>query len=135
MTVEAPPEPEGADPPAIVLPEAISLPPQVARQLRFFWFHTPDGEKHTHLDLTGAEALKVEKMSGESWERVRPSVLAYRMAVLEVFLARTDPEHAAERIGAMTVGALDEAVAVEWDADDDLPDQFEDGSPKAVAAP
>lgn len=107
------------------------------RSLRFFWFHPegPDGPKFNHLDLTGFEVLALEQRLGIEWGDLRPVAnVGHRMAILETFLARSDQEKAAARIGAMTMAELEEAVTVEWDAQDDLPTTYEDGLPKAEDA-
>lgn len=105
------------------------------RKLRFFWFAV-GGAKFTHLDITGREALALEEQFGIPWGQMQPAgLLPHRMAYLTTFLARTDPEHARERVEAMTLAELAAAVDVEWDRPDDLPDTFEGGYPKAVAAP
>lgn len=117
---------ESEDAPAVV---------EAQRKFKRFWFHVGDA-KFTHLDLTGTEALALEKRTGVDWGELRPSVLQQRMAVLETFLARTDPEGAAAQIGAMTIGQLEDAVTMEWeDSEDDLPDHYADGLPKAAGAP
>lgn len=105
-----------------------AAPPRV-----LFWFHVA-GEKYTHLDLTGNEVLGIEKRLGIEWSDLRPvAVVAHKMAMLEAFLARSDPEGAAARVGAMTMGELDDAVEFEDGRSDDLP-EFVDGLPKAVGA-
>lgn len=101
-----------------------------------FWFVTPDGGRFSDLDLTGKEALALEKRIGCPWNEMRPlQVLEHRMVALELFIARTDPEHARQRVGAMTMRELQDAVEAEFGSrQDDLPEGFEDGIPKAVPA-
>lgn len=109
--------------------------PPTTRKLVCFWFCPPGGGRFSDLDMTGTEALALEAKIGCAWNEMRPlGVLEHRMAVLELFLARSDPEHAHDRVGAMTVAELTAAVEAEWGRADDLPDQFEDGLPKAVTA-
>ena len=96
-----------------------------------FWFTLPDGSKFTHLDMTAAEALAIEKRLGVSYWQLRPvHVVEHAVAALETFLARTDPENAAARVAAMTMRELDTAVIYEEGRDDDLPDGYTDGLPK-----
>ena len=107
------------------------------REFKCFWFHLPNGQKFTHLDLTGREALALEeRFPGVSWGELRPSILAQRMAVLETFLARTDPDGAVKTVEEMTIQQLEDAVTMEFlPAEDDLPDSYVDGLPKATGAP
>lgn len=106
-------------------------PGAAPREFKCFWFHI-GGQKFTHLDLTGKEALALERRTGVPWGELRPSVLEQRMAVLEAFLARTEPDGAADVVGGMSLQDLEAAVTMEFD---DMPDSYEDGSPKATAGP
>ena len=106
--------------------------------LRHFRFRLGDGSEFTHLDITGAEALKMEAEFGIDWGLLRPKgCLAHGMGFLRVFLARTHPggaDGAAKVVAAMTVGQIEDAIVPVYGAADDLPDQFEDGLPKVVKA-
>lgn len=90
---------------------------------------TVDDQKFTHLDMTAAEVAKVEQKLGIDWVEFRPIAnMGHRLALFEALLARSDPEHAAERAGAMTLAEIEAAVEF-VPGQDDLPDAFEDGLP------
>lgn len=91
--------------------------------------------KFTHLDLTGAEVEAIEKRFGIDWVEIRPiGVMAHRLAMLGALLARElGAEAAAAKVGAMTVGELEEAVTF-VPGQDDLPDDYVDGLPDPKAA-
>lgn len=112
-----------------------TAPPNV-RTFVCFWFLTPEGGRFSDLDLTGKEALALEKRIGCPWDAMRPlQVLEHRMAALELFIARTDPEKAAERVEAMSMRELQDAVEAEFGSrQDDLPEEYQDGIPKAETA-
>lgn len=91
-------------------------------------------QKFTQLDLTGAEVEAIEKRFGIDWVEIRPiGNMAHRLAMLTALVARSDPEGAAAKVGAMTVGELEAAVTYH-PGQDDLPDDYVDGLPDPKAA-
>ncbi len=82
-------------------------------------------------DLTLDEAVEVERDTGETWNTMNPFRSAvHARAILRVLALR---ENTNEDVGALTVAAsLDRFEYVD---EDDLPDLYEDGIPKAVDAP
>ncbi len=95
---------------------------------------TPDGAWHSTDDLTGAELEAIEKVVGTPWSILNPfkEIAAYR-AIVAAFAIRdgmTDSE-LREWFGARTAKQLGDGLDVA--TDDDLPDEFVDGVPLAVA--
>lgn len=95
---------------------------------------TVDGQEFRTDDLTLDEAVAVEKATGTSWLYLNPLRSGEQCrAMMVAFLSRSRPPAAAEAF----VGALGirEAIASVTKVDEDLPDEYEDGLPKAAAAP
>lgn len=104
-------------------------------RFRYFEFHV-DGETFTHLDLTGAEVRRLEHRFGVDFGDLRPmGNITHRLAILEAFLARTKGDDAGAQVEAMSLRDLDKAVKAVWGKEDDLPDSYVDGLPKAEDAP
>lgn len=85
-------------------------------------------------DLTLDEAIGIQEITGRSWMLINPFQSAEDCkAIMVAFLAREmDRQTAEAKVGAMSLReALDSVNVVK----DDLPDQYVDGIPKAVAGP
>lgn len=90
----------------------------------------PGGEKFNTDDLTIGEAEAIEAATDESWLYINPFRSAkHCRAILVAFLSRTvSPAEAEAAVKGVSVkAALDGVERV----DDDLPEVFEDGLPKA----
>jgi hypothetical protein len=89
-----------------------------------------DGEFSTD-NLTLEEAEAIEKALEITWSEMNPSRSAAQCRVVSaVFLARShDETEAAKMAAAITVGQARKMVR--WEQDD-LPDLYEDGIPKAA---
>lgn len=93
---------------------------------------TVEGESFVVDDLTLDEAIAIEKALDTTWAYINPLRSAeHCRAIMQAFLARTrSVEEAAKIVGGMSIKAATEAV--EHVPEDDLPDEFEDGLPKAA---
>ncbi len=80
------------------------------------------------------EAFDIETETGRSWAHINPMVTGRDCkAILVAFLARSHgPEDAKKRVGTMSVRQVLESVRY---VDDDLPEEYENGIPKAGAEP
>lgn len=95
---------------------------------------TIEGEAYRTDDLTLDEAVAVEKATGTSWLYINPlRSAADCRALMVAFLCRTrskgDAEAIVQKLGMRQ--AIDAVKRVEQD----LPDEYEDGLPKAVGDP
>lgn len=93
---------------------------------------TYEGVDHWLDDLTIAEATEVEVEIGE-WSQWRPiGLVKHRLVLMTVFLRRT---HSEDDVAKILEGLTLKASRDMWDLrEEDLPDMYEDGIPKAVAA-
>lgn len=95
---------------------------------------TVEGRTYSIEDLTLAEANAIDQATGETWGWRNPlSSPTKAVTILELLLARTlGKEEAKAKAEAMTITEAFDAFDV---VDDDLPDTFVDGIPKAEDAP
>jgi hypothetical protein len=93
-----------------------------------------DGQTFRTDDLTLAEATVIEKATGTSWLYLNPLRSAEQcQETMIVFLSRSRPRAAAEAfVGALGIRKAIDAVTK---VDEDLPDEYEDGLPKAEGGP
>lgn len=95
---------------------------------------TLDGEAHRTADMSLDEAVAVEKATGTSWLFLNPLRSAEQCrAFMVVFLSRTKSPAEVEAFVAKLGMAA--AIASVKEVDDDLPEEYEDGLPKAADAP
>lgn len=95
---------------------------------------TIDDQRYLTDDLSLNEAIAVEEATGESWVYINPFRSAkHCKAIMVAFLARQmTAEEAKAKVEALS---LDDAFSAIKVVDDDLPDEFEDGLPKAGDEP
>lgn len=97
-------------------------------------FHfTLDGKEFTSDDLTVDEAVRIEELMGKSWLDINPVLhgSAFR-AMAIVFLSKhMDATAASKYVGGIPLNKVLEHVR--WVEEEDLPDVYEDGIPKAEA--
>lgn len=95
---------------------------------------TLDGEDHRTDDMSLDEAVAVEKATGTSWLYLDPVRSAEQCrAFMVVFLSR---KRSADEAEAFVAGlGMTEALAAVSKVDDDLPEEYEGGIPKAAGAP
>jgi hypothetical protein len=95
------------------------------------------GDKEFNTDyLTVDEAQSIEKETRRTWGTINPFRSAEDCkAIMVAFLSRPvedgglgDHDDAVKKVGKMSVKAALAAISV---ADDDLPEEYEDGLPKA----
>jgi hypothetical protein len=93
---------------------------------------TVAGEDFLTDDLTLDEAIAVEKATNTSWRFIDPLRSAGDCkAIMVAFLSRTRGKDDAEKfVGALNLRTLLSSVTF---VEDDRPDEFEDGLPKAAA--
>lgn len=95
---------------------------------------TLDGQVFRSDDLTIDEAVAIEKATGTSWLYLNPlrSGEVFR-AMAVTFLLRDRPKADAEAyVGKLGIKA---AIAAVDEVAEDLPDEYEDGLPKAGGDP
>ncbi len=91
------------------------------------------GETFRSDDITLDEAVAFEGATGQSWRYLNPHRSAEQFrAVALIFLRRTREMPEAEAILAKM--SLRDALAAVVEVDEDLPDEYEDGLPKAADA-
>lgn len=95
---------------------------------------TVEGTSYSTDDLTLDEAVAIEKATGISWLYLNPVRSAeHCKAIMVAFLSRDrTPAEAEAVVGKLSLAAATAAVT---DVEDDLPDEYEDGIPKAGADP
>lgn len=88
----------------------------------------PGGGSFLTDDLTLDEVINIEAETGEGWQFINPLRSGkHCKAVLTAFLARDrSVDEARATVGALTIS---EALGCVELADDDLPEEFEDGYP------
>jgi hypothetical protein len=93
-----------------------------------------DGKDYSTDDLSVAEAVELEKRLGKTWRELNPLGSAEEFEGFAAMCLRRDhPADQADKIAhEMPLGAA--LKAARW-VDDDLPDRYQDGYPKAEAAP
>ena len=95
---------------------------------------TVEGQSFLTDDLTLDEAIAIEEATGVPWTRINPIDSGdHCKRIMTTFLARTrSAEEAAKIVGGLTLRQV--LAQVVW-VDEDLPDEYEDGLPKAAAGP
>ena len=95
---------------------------------------TVDGAEFTTDDLTLDEAITIEQATGTPWTQINPIRSGeHCKLVMVAFLSRTRPvDEAVKLVGAFTLREVLDSVT--WVAED-LPEEYEDGLPKAGDAP
>lgn len=96
---------------------------------------TVDGREYTTDDLTLDEAVQIEAETGETWLRMTPTKSAKcARAILTALHARTIGAEAARvKVGSMTSNEALDAMHVDLENDDTLPDVYENGRPDPKA--
>lgn len=95
---------------------------------------TLDGEVYRTADMSLDEAVAVEKATGTSWLYLNPvRSAADCRGFMVVFLSRT--RSAAEAEAFVAKLGMVEAVEAVKEVEDDLPEEYEGGIPKAAGAP
>lgn len=95
---------------------------------------TIEGEVFRTDDLTLDEAVAVEKATGTSWLYINPLRSAGDCrALMVVFLSRKRSKAEAEAyVKGLSMAA---GIAAVQTVEEDLPDEYEDGLPKAAGGP
>lgn len=93
-----------------------------------------NGNAYNTDDLSLSEAVGIEKMLGKTWRELNPLASAEEFQAFATVCLRRDhsADQAAKIVAELPLGVA--LKAARW-IDDDLPEVYEDGYPKAEGGP